>query len=390
MSTLDRRQVLRLFGAAAAVGVTGAAAACASQPEGTPMEHPNGRSVSVGLLAPAVGAYGEIGDEITKGFRLYLDDHSGLLGLFRADLQLGEEGATVADATSAVKALLAKGVVAIAGVANPAVLAALAPVVSEAAVPLLSANGAPASIGGGEWVWRASYVEGEAGTSMAGFARRQGDAAFILRDESPSSRAEADGFGKAFTALGGVITGSSVGVDAFGGRLQSARGSGADSIFAAHTGDAASALLVAYRAVDSGPALLGPGTLTESIDLTKLGALPQRVYTSMNYAPDLDNEENRRFVAGYQKVHLVQPTSAAMAAYDTASVLDKALRLVDGEVTPAKIGDGLKVLGQIDSPRGVWTFNMNRAPQQMWYLRRLRLDGQVPSDLIDSDLAILS
>jgi branched-chain amino acid transport system substrate-binding protein len=48
------------------------------------------------------------------------------------------------------------------------------------------------------------------------------------------------------------------------------------------------------------------------------------------------------------------------------------------------------LLGQIESPRGTWAFNHNRSPQQKWYLRKLRLDGQLPANLLDADLAVLS
>ena len=39
----------------------------------------------------------------------------------------------------------------------------------------------------------------------------------------------------------------------------------------------------------------------------------------MYYAPDLDNEVNRRFVSSYHKKHGVQPSAYAMAAYDSAA-----------------------------------------------------------------------
>ena len=61
-----------------------------------------------------------------------------------------------------------------------------------------------------------------------------------------------------------------------------------------------------------------------------------------------------------------------MAGLRRASVLDKALRLVAGAADPADVNQAFSLLGQIDSPRGTWTFNVNRTPQQKWYLRQLR------------------
>ena len=71
-------------------------------------------------------------------------------------------------------------------------------------------------------------------------------------------------------------------------------------------------------------------------------------------------------------------------------MLAKAAGLVrDAEPAGATINTAFSRLGQIDSPRGTWTFNINRSPQQKWYLRRLHYDGMVPSNLLDADLTVL-
>src|SRR5688572_27017582 len=99
---LDRRQVLKLFGTLAAAGATGAVAGCTSQPEGSAMEQPSGQTITVGLMAPALGPYAKIGDDISKGFKLYLETHAGLLGRHKVDLKIAEEGATAEAASAAV------------------------------------------------------------------------------------------------------------------------------------------------------------------------------------------------------------------------------------------------------------------------------------------------
>jgi branched-chain amino acid transport system substrate-binding protein len=391
VSHLDRRQVLRIFGALAAAGVTGSASACSSsQPEGAQMEQPSGRTITVGLIAPALGAYAKVGDDITKGFKLYLTDHNYLVGRHLVDLRTAEEGATASSASAAVKGLLDQGVIALAGVANPAALAAVATAAEEAKVPLVSATASPSTFPGRTYTWRAASIEGEAGRALAPYARAVGLRTYILRDDTPSAAGEADEYSLAFKNVGGVVVGSSVGKGSYAARLQSARTLGADTIFASFTGADAVSLLDAYRSSNIAAKLLGPGSLTETADLTKFGILPQGVYTAMYYAPDLDNEENRRFVSGYHKAYGVQPTSYAMAAYDSASVLDQALRLLEGDLNSINLNRAFTLLGQIDSPRGPWTFNIKRSPQQTWYLRKLRLDGQVPANLLDTDLAVLS
>jgi branched-chain amino acid transport system substrate-binding protein len=392
---LDRRQILRMFGALAAVGATGGVSACTEAPSGTAMEQPSGRTIKVGLVAPALGDYRAIGGDITNGFKLYLSDHGNLLGRHRVELRIEDEGPTPTSAVAAVEALLQSGVIALAGVASPASLAAVRDAVETAKVPLVSSNASPSTLTSAFYIWRASYVEGEAGRSLAPYARLEGTRAYLLYDDSESAKAETNGFRSAFADQDGTIVGDDGGTDGYAGRLQNARSADPDVIFASFGGVEAQEFLTEYRRSGMTAKVLGPGSLTETFDLTKLterGAqLPQQVYTSVPYAYDLDNEANRRFASSYHKAHGKAPSVYAMTAYDAASVLDKALRLVEEDIpTAGALNQAFSLLGQIESPRGAWTFNINRTPQQKWYLRRLGLDGQVPGNLLDTDLMILS
>jgi len=355
---------------------------------GMQMEQPSGRTIMIGLVAPALGPYAGIGNDIQRGFKLFLEDNDQLLGLHRVDLRTAEEGATAESASAAVTDLINQGVMALAGVVNPAALSAVAPMVQDARIPLVSSHAAPSTLTTQIYIWRVSHVEGEAGIALAPYARDEGNTSYLLYDES-SGRAEAEAFRRAFTDLGGAILGEYTG-NSFRARLNEARNLGAATIFAAHAGDRASDLLQAYRDSGLSVKLLGPAMLTETFDLNTLSPLPDNVYTASFYAPDIDNEANRRFVSSYHQVYGVQPSSFAMAGYDSASVLDKALRLIEGEPNAAALNQAFSLLGQIDSPRGTWTFNQNRTPQQRWSLRRLRRDGQVAGNLLDADLQVLS
>jgi branched-chain amino acid transport system substrate-binding protein len=379
-----------LFGAIAAAGVTGAAAGCTSDPEGSEMEQPSGVAINIGLISPALGPYSTIGADITKGFKLFLADHDNLIGRHRVSLKTAEEGATPESAVAAIKELLAQDVMALVGLANPASLRAVATVVNEAKVPLVSSGASPSGLTSPLFVWRAGYVEGEAGRALAPYAVSEGGRAYVLSDTTAAARAEAAEFISAFEDLRGTVVDSIEGSGNFGQRLQSARALGADVVFASYIGEDAEALLEAYRVSGIGARLIGPGSLTETVDMSKVGGYESNVYTAMYYAPDLDNEDNRRFVSSFHKQYDSQPSTFAMAAYDCASVLDKAFRVIDDEPTAERLNTAFSLLGQIESPRGTWAFNQNRTPQQKWYLRKLRLDGRLPANLLDADLAVLS
>jgi branched-chain amino acid transport system substrate-binding protein len=371
----------------AAVGATGGlAAACGS--DGEPVDQPkSGQTVRVGLVLPSAGPFARIAGDIRRGFDLYLQRSEGLLGPHTADVIAADEGTTAASALEAVTSLLEQRVVAIAGVTNPDALADIGNALLQAQVPLVSSNAAPSTLTNALFIWRASCVLGDAGRAIVSHGKSLGTKAYVFSDESTTGRAEAAAFRAAFQDAQGVILGESTGTADLAGRLQQAKTQGANLIFAAYAGEDAKAMLDAYRESGLTVKLLGPAALTDTVDLAA-DQLPANVYTAMFYASNLPNDANSRFVSSYYQRYGSQPTGYATAGYDSAGVLASAFALLPGAPTGATVNQAFSKLGQIDSPRGAWAFNINRSPQQRWYLRRLQLDGAVPANLLDADLAV--
>src|SRR5262249_40802820 len=114
------------------------------------------------------------------------------------------------------------------------------------------------------------------------------------------------------------------------------------------------------------------------------------IYSVLNYSADLDNAANRVFVSAWEQKHAGQPTEYAMASYDAASVLDKAIAAAGNNLTSQTLNDAIGGLGQIDSPGGTWTFGKStHAPVQKWYLRQVKNDGRALANVTMQDLATL-
>ncbi len=400
--TLDRRQLLRIFGAVAAAGATGGLVAACGSDLSEDERQLSGQTIKVGLVVPSTGPFAGIGEDMKRGFELYLANNANLLGPHEADLRIVDEGETVESALAAVTSLLNQSVAAIVGVANPDALTDVALAVQDHQVPLVNTNSALGTLTNALFVWRVGAVLGDAGRSLGAYAGVLGSRAYALYEGSTTGLEEFQKFRTEFEDRGGTVlnpneTGVNAvykqpGSDNLEARLAEAEEMNADLIFACFHGEDAAALLRAYRTsalVEQGVELLGTGSLTETVDLAALGPpLPQQVLTSMYYAADLDNDANRRFVTEYHRTHGAQPSGYAMAAYDGAGVLSRAAAQVQN-ISGSAINQAFSRLGQIESPRGTWTFNINRSPQQKWYLRRLQLDGMVPANMLDTDLMVL-
>jgi branched-chain amino acid transport system substrate-binding protein len=119
------------------------------------------------------------------------------------------------------------------------------------------------------------------------------------------------------------------------------------------------------------------------------GTAAKGTFTAMNYSADLDNATNKKFVEAYRAATGRMPTTYAMASYDAAQVIDKAIAKAGDKPTSASINEAIKQVGEIDSPRGSWTFNDNGTPKQMWYLREVKDQGGSLSNVVVSELGVL-
>jgi branched-chain amino acid transport system substrate-binding protein len=400
VSELDRRQLLKLFGALGAAGMAAPAlAACTSSDAGATDSSP----VRIGLIVPQSGANKPIGDDLNAGFQLYLNLHNGQLGGHPVQLIVVDEGETADSGKVAVDKLIKERAVhAMTGVASSTVMLAIRDQVESAQVPLLGSNASPSTLGSVKYIWRTSYVNDEAGRALGGYlggSARRGQSVYVIYDDSEQGREQGTGFLRTFNGLVGhpPTAGDPVQVQlagnpnpSFGAYLNQIRGSGAKAVFAAFDGSAAAAFVRAYWAAKIPAPLYAPGFVTEGAPaMGAVGEAASGIYTAMNYAPDLDNGANRTFASAYQQAYKVLPSTYAMASYDAASVLDKALELAAGDLAPQSINTALSEIGQIDSPRGSWQFNQTRTPLQRWYLRQVRREGGVMTNMLLGDLAML-
>jgi branched-chain amino acid transport system substrate-binding protein len=401
VSQLDRRQALRLF---AALGVAGAAApvlsACtgegADSSNNEPVNETGGAPIKLGMVVPQTGTYKPYGDEMANGFQLYLKLNGNKLGGRQVTLVTAEEGETAESGRAAAEKLIKQErVVAITGVVNPATMLAIKDLVESSQVPLVGSNASPVNIGG-VYIWRTSFIPTEPSEALGRWVadHAEGTVAVVAADYG-GDRDEVKGFLDAFSNAGGKLAGAPRFTPAssrdFGAVLQAVKQSGASAMFCFYAGALAVEFVKQYKtaAFPNNFKVYAPGPLTEGLALKQQGEAARGIFTSMNYSPDLDNPANRRFIADYQKAYSVIPSTYAVASYDAAMVIDKAVGESSGDLTPQALNAALGRLGQIDSPRGAWQFTANRAPLQKWYLRQVRNDGLVLSNVLTAELTTL-
>ncbi len=162
----------------------------------------------------------------------------------------------------------------------------------------------------------------------------------------------------------------------FQAELAKARASGAEAIFIFYPGKAGPAFISQF---DQSGLAESMGLYTvftlDGLSVPKLQAAGMNsvlgAFDAMFWSPDLDNEQNNRFVAAYREAHGRYPTFYAAQAYDTIFFIKAAVDAVGGNLDDM---DGMRAAmasANYTSVRGPYTYGPNHMPVQNFYLREV-------------------
>jgi len=377
-----------------ALATVAATAACAGERPAAP------NTIKIGLLASLSGTYQAVGTDIRDGFELYLESHGGKLGGHPVELVVADEGDGAPTAVPAATKLIKRdNVQVLTGIVGGGSMAAVYPLITEAKIPFVGSNGRPA-LKDVSWVWHTSYLSQETGAAIARYVKDNvRGSVYAIGPDYQGGWDQLRGFTDAFVKSGGALANPDgktrftpfPATTNFTPYFSQIKASGAAAVYTFYAGSAAINFVKQYAQSEvKDLPLYAAGFLTEGGVLNAQGEAARNVYSVLNYSPDLDNAANRSFVEGWKAEHDGPPTTYAMASYDAAAVLDKALAAAGPNPDPAAINAAIAGLGQIDSPRGSWELSKTtHSPVQRWYLRQVRQDGRALSNTVVADLATI-
>ena len=135
----------------------------------------------------------------------------------------------------------------------------------------------------------------------------------------------------------------------------------------------------------AGYKMYGAGFLTEQDVLKEVKDLANGAITSLFWAVELDNAENKSFVSAYQRQYTLLPDVFAVQAYDGMHALDEALKKIGADTSdPDKVSKALEDVS-FKSPRGDFMFDKNtHNPVQDIYIREVKTqNGQTVNTISD-------
>jgi branched-chain amino acid transport system substrate-binding protein len=379
MRGLARRVVLAAAVALALATVAG----CGSSLE-EDQQAAGGGQVKVGLLVPKSGVYAPLGRDMENGFRMYLEAKGGKLGGREVQVVVADEGGGPESGVPAAQKLVQQDkVTTVVGVVNSAVALGIRDLATDAKVPLIVANAGANAITGeqrSDYVWRTSFTNGEVAAALGDYVAGEvgGGRVFLAAPDYAAGKEATAGFQEAFEAAGGQVAGTELTpfgtTTNFQPYLARIQRSGAKAVYCFYAGAEAVAFVKQYQqfGLASKVPLYCSGFVTEGGVLAAQGEAALGIRTSLHYSDQIDNPTNQRFVADYTAKFGAAPTVYSVQAYDAAAVLDQALAKGTGGDA---IVEGLKGVGEVDSPRGRWRFDDGHGPDQTYYLRETREQG---------------
>lgn len=321
------------------------------------------QDLKIGMVVPVSGPFATTGQQIMNGAKLYLKQHGDTLG-GRKVVLLEKDDTGISPALSKRQAqnlLIQDKVDILAGFGLTPAAFAVAPLATEAKVPMLVLNAATSSITEkSPYIVRTSMTLPQVAAPMATWAAKNGihSVYLLVADYGPGHDAAAQ-FKKTFTAAGGTIVGevqTPLTSPDFAPFLQKIKDAKPDAIFSfVPNGEQGVALAKGYkeRGLDkAGIRLLATGDVVTEDVIGAMGDSALGMITSFHYSTAHDSPENKAFVAAYEKAYPgVRPNMVAVASYDGMHLIDEALKKTNGNAKGDTFMAAVKGM-KWTSPRG--------------------------------------
>ncbi len=187
-------------------------------------------------------------------------------------------------------------------------------------------------------MWHASYAMGEVGAK-----RLHAKTAVVVYTDYPPGKDSLDAFKYAFEKNGAKVidavpAGGPGQVPDFTPFFQRAKGEHPDLLFVfVPAGDHATAVVKTYAALGmkaAGTKLIGPGDITQDVKLQGMGDDAVGLITMHHYNADLDNPQNKAFVAAWKKSYGPYSTTDffAVGAWDAMAAIVHAINATKGKM----------------------------------------------------------
>lgn len=303
-------------------------------------------TIKIGAVVPITGDVPALGESAKNGYQLAVDainEKGGILGkqveiIFEDDENQPGKAPTVAQ-----KLIDQDGVTGILGATNSKCSIPMGPICTQNAVPMVSptSTNEKVTVEGGDYVFRACFIDPFQGSALASFARdelKAENVAVLYNNADDYSKGLAEAFMEAFQANGGIIVAEEsygAGESDFNAQLTNIKEAEPDVLVMTDFYSTVGLIAKQARALGIEAVFLG-GDGWDSTDLVEIGGdAMEGAYYSVFYTSDDTSEAVTQFKEAYGAAYDGSvPDGYAALSYDAAMILMDAIERAgstDGE-----------------------------------------------------------
>lgn len=346
--------------------------------------------LKLGVIVTLSGPAAALGQQVRDGFALAVKDLGSKMGGRDVEVVVVDDELKPDAAVTKVKGLLEREKVDfVVGPIFSNILQAIHRPVTESKVFLISPNAGPSTFAGKDcspFFYVTSYQNDQVHEILGKVAQDRGYKRMYLM--VPNYQAGKDSVaGFKLDYKGEIVEESYMPLNTldFQPELSKISSQKPDAVFTFMPGGLGVNLVKQYK--QAGLAESIPVLSAFTVDESTLPAQQDAavgMFGGANWAPNLDNPQNKKFVAAYEAAYHSVPGTYAFQAYDAAMLIDSAIKGVKGDLTNKEAVAAALKKADFTSLRGAFKFNTNGYPIQDFYLTKVakRPDGKFQTEIV--------
>jgi branched-chain amino acid transport system substrate-binding protein len=344
--------------------------------------------VKVGVIVTLSGPPAVLGGQVRDGFNLAVKNLGGKLGGLDADVIVVDDELKPDVAVTKVKGLLERDKVDfVVGPVFSNILQAIHKPVIDSSAILISPNAGTSSFAGKQcspYFFVTSYQNDQVHEVLGKYAQDKGyKSAFLMAPNYQAGKDALAGFKKQFKGKIADEVYTPLGQLDFSAELAKIAADKPAVFFTFMPGGMGINLVKQYKqaGLNDIPFLSAFTTDESTLPAEKDAAIGD--LGGANWAPDMDNPQNKAFVTAYEAAYGAVPATYAMQAYDAAMLIDSAIKGTGGKLGDRKALSAELKKANFKSLRGKFKFNNNNYPIQDFYLVKVakRADGKYETEI---------
>jgi branched-chain amino acid transport system substrate-binding protein len=337
--------------------------------------------LKIGFLAPRTGIFTQLGTDMVNGFRMYLDEHNGMLGGAKVVFIVeDDQGKPDVDVAKAKKLILQDKVDMLVGAVLASSAYALAPVSTQEKTLYIGTVStaddlAQRQVDKYPYLVLAGWVPSQPNHPLGRWACDQGykRIAAIAADYAFGYE-QLGGFQKAFEDCGGKIVQKiwvPIGTKDFGPFIPAIKAD-ADAIFTLMVGPMSLQFPKQLRASGNKKPIVGGGTSYDEFALPFMGDEVIGDVSALQYSAALQTPENEAFVKTYRANYGKVPSYYSEVNYSAAKWIDLTLAKHKGKYPGPLAFIKTMATIKLDAPRGPVRLDAStKSPIQNIYIKKV-------------------